>query len=72
MANNNSSVNADAAFTLRNDPPRPAKRTPLAAPRRDKQLPLFRGLDCLPGQQDLFDAGEIASPAPRVSETPGD
>jgi hypothetical protein len=62
----------DAPFALRSDPHRPAKRPPLATPQRDKQLPLFRGLDCLAGQQDLFDVGEVASPARHVSNTPGD
>jgi hypothetical protein len=62
----------DIPFALRSDPPRPARVIPLATPQRDKQLPLFRGLDCLAGQQDLFDVGEVASPARHVSNTPGD
>lgn len=41
----------DAPFTLKNDPP-PPKR-PDNVPT--KQLKLLDGMDCLPGQGDLFD-----------------
>lgn len=40
-------------FTLANHPPRRPRPALDATPRR--QLPLWDGLDCLPGQQDLFD-----------------
>lgn len=41
------------AFTLRNDPP---KHTPARFQSQDKtrQRVLVEGMDCLPGQQDLF------------------
>jgi hypothetical protein len=40
-------------FTLANDPP---KETPWQPPPTEKarQKALFSGLDCLPGQEDLF------------------
>jgi hypothetical protein len=46
-------------FTLANPaPPPPARRGP--EPERTRQTVLFAGLDCLPGQQNLFatDGGE--------------
>jgi len=42
----------DEPFTLRNDPPR---RRPDAPNDPERQRLLFAGLDCLPGQQDLFE-----------------
>jgi hypothetical protein len=41
-------------FELRNDPPRKPP-TPIDNNDRSRQSKLFTGLDCLPGQQDLFD-----------------
>jgi len=40
-------------FTLRNDPPEP-KRAPIESSGKRRQRMLFSGLDCLPGQMDLF------------------
>ena len=47
-----------APFKLDSTPlPAPPKNPTFAADReKQKQKPLFSGLDCLPGQQDLFDA----------------
>lgn len=52
-------------FTLRNDPP----RQPPAADDPTRQRVLFSGLDCLPGQQDLFetDTFPVSSPNPGAS-----
>ena len=41
-------------FNLTNAPAGRARK-PIAAPRSGVQLALLSGLDCLPGQQDLFD-----------------
>lgn len=60
-------------FSLTNAP---AGRTrkPIAAPRSGVQLALLSGLDCLPGQQDLFDVDGAsrlpAEPAPGYSMPP--
>lgn len=45
-------------FVLRNDP---QYKPPAAIENNDrtKQTKLFTGLDCLAGQQDLFDEGEL-------------
>lgn len=45
-------------FVLRNDP---LRKPPAAIENNDhtKQTQLFSGLDCLAGQQDLFDAGDL-------------
>ena len=42
----------DEAFRLSSDPPKPKRATFENDPCR--QTVLFTGLDCLPGQQDLF------------------
>lgn len=41
-------------FELRNDPPRPTPWKPRVGPK-DRQRMLLSGLDCLPGQLDLFE-----------------
>lgn len=42
-------------FTLRNDPPKPKHdRGEFYNLERTKQAKLITGLDCLPGQEDLF------------------
>lgn len=42
----------DEPFVLTNDP---ARRAPVCFENDDRrQKPLFAGLDCLPGQDDLF------------------
>jgi hypothetical protein len=54
-------------FTLQNDPPHPPKwrgRETLA----ERQLVLLEGLDCLPGQQDLFPADNAARTVPKGTE----
>ena len=43
-----------AAFRLENVPFRPAPRPLDSGPDRTRQMRLFAGLDCLPGQLDLF------------------
>ena len=43
---------ADDVFALRNDPPRRPKLAIVAEPMRQRVL--IDGLDCLPGQIDLF------------------
>lgn len=40
----------EEAFVLANDPPKPWR----AENNRAKQMALLSGLDCLPGQEDLF------------------
>ena len=40
-------------FELKNEPHRP-KRHPIETNPRSKQKVLFAGMDCLPGQLDLF------------------
>lgn len=40
-------------FRLENTPPKPKPLTFESS--KDRQRVLFTGLDCLPGQQDLFD-----------------
>ena len=45
----------DEPFALRNDPPK-CKR-PDNVPTTQRKL--FDGMDCLPDQQDLFDAADI-------------
>lgn len=42
-------------FTLTNERPRPPLRSVFADNERTKQTMLLSGLDCLPGQLDLFD-----------------
>lgn len=44
------------SFALANDPPR--RRSWRAANVEGRQLKLLDGMECLPGQQDLFPAGE--------------
>jgi hypothetical protein len=43
----------DEPFRLANDKP-PAKPQPFATSDRTRQQILFTGLDCMPGQLDLF------------------
>jgi len=43
----------EATFQLRNDPPA-VKRERFDNNNRSQQAVLFAGLDCLPGQEDLF------------------
>lgn len=46
-------------FKLTNDRPRIARPLPCAAPERTKQKMLLSGLDCLPGQLDLFEVDAL-------------
>jgi hypothetical protein len=51
-------VDVPEAWVLANDPPRkPAN--PFDNNDRSRQSKLFTGLDCLAGQTDLFDEGEL-------------
>lgn len=50
---------SEEVFELRNDPPKPRKQR-FYPQDRDKQLMLLDGLDCLPGQEDLFDLEPIS------------
>lgn len=43
----------DEPFTLQND--KPKKQPEKFEQVKRRQLPLLSGLDCAPGQQDLFD-----------------
>ena len=47
------SVQADEPFTLANDPPRKPVAT-FDDQEKTRQTVLIEGLDCLPGQLDLF------------------
>lgn len=44
---------APESFTLQNPAPKPAPWKPQPAERK-RQTVLFAGMDCLPGQNDLF------------------
>ena len=50
-------------FRLQNDPPphRPWRGQKSSEKPKDKQAMLFSGLDCVPGQQDLFSTDGAAS-----------
>lgn len=50
-------------FRLQNDAARPPKWRGRQTPD-ERQLVLLDGLDCLPGQQDLFPAQDAARTAP--------
>lgn len=55
-------------FALRNDPPKPP-RGDFTGREKQQQKVLFTGLDCLPGQQDLFavdGSPELDSDAPEA------
>ena len=48
------SLDQEEPFRLRNAPPKTKKWEPPVHKKGNQKL-LFTGLDCLPGQQDLFD-----------------
>lgn len=62
-------------FTLTNDRRAPPRRSEFVNNERTKQLPLLSGLDCLPGQLDLFDVDSFpkeTEPCDRKFNLPSD
>jgi hypothetical protein len=57
-------------FTLTNERPRTAAPSSFADNERTKQLPLLSGLDCLPGQLDLFDVDSFPKETDRGQTHP--
>jgi len=55
-------------FELTNDKPRPKPMTFDA--KEGKQKVLFSGLDCLPGQMDLFATDGVVPPKPTAEIPP--
>lgn len=56
-------------FQLTNDRPRSAKPSSFADNERCRQTMLLSGLDCLPGQLDLFDVDTFPKEASDDTET---
>jgi hypothetical protein len=62
-------------FTLTNGRPRTAAPSSFVSNERTKQTLLLSGLDCLPGQLDLFDVDAFpkeTEPCDRKSNLPSD
>ena len=57
-------------FQLTNDRPRNAPPSLFADNERSKQLMLLSGLDCLPGQRDLFDTDSFPKETPDAETHP--